>query len=104
MLPPSRAGDGLPLLIAAAVMASVAACGGDDDDGDRFKEGAGGNVSTGPGGGLGTGGFTTAPPAPACAAAPSGGSADVAAPELRLSLADSWEEAWLGSPAVADLD
>jgi hypothetical protein len=28
----------------------------------------------------------------------------VAPPELRLSLADRWEEGWLASPAVADLD
>jgi outer membrane protein assembly factor BamB len=104
MLPLPCGRDGLALLATAAVMAGLAACGGDDGEGDDFKQGAGGNVSTGPGGGLGTGGFTTAPPAPACAAAPSGGSAEVSAPELRASLADSWEEAWLGSPAVADLD
>ncbi|MCA9661041.1 MAG: hypothetical protein KC486_22050, partial [Myxococcales bacterium] len=44
-----------------------------------------------------TGGVT-----PACD--PAGGSDDVAAPELLLILADRWEEGWLGSPAVADLD
>ncbi len=41
-------------------------------------------------------------PAPACAAA--GGSATVASPALKLTLKDRWEEGWLGSPAVADLD
>jgi hypothetical protein len=42
-------------------------------------------------------------PPPSCAAAPSG-SADVAAPLLAYTLSDRWHEAWLGSPAVADLD
>ena len=41
-------------------------------------------------------------PAPACAAA--GGTATVSAPALKLTLKDRWEEGWLGSPAVADLD
>jgi hypothetical protein len=42
-------------------------------------------------------------PAPSCTAA-SGGSAIIAAPNLVYTLADRWQEAWLGSPAVADLD
>lgn len=33
-----------------------------------------------------------------------GGSADVAEPELAFTLVDRWHEAWLASPAVADLD
>lgn len=41
-------------------------------------------------------------PAPACDA--EGGSAEVAEPELIATLFDRWHEAWLGSPAVADLD
>src|SRR5262249_39351065 len=49
------------------------------------------------------GGQNPLPPAASCATAPNG-SATVAAPELRLSLADRWEEACLSSPAVADLD
>ncbi|MCZ7686784.1 MAG: VCBS repeat-containing protein [Sandaracinaceae bacterium] len=32
------------------------------------------------------------------------GSSDVAEPELIASFSDRWHEAWLGSPAVADLD
>ena len=44
------------------------------------------------------------PPPPSCDPAPGGGSATVAAPQLLVKLADRWEEAWLGSPAVADLD
>lgn len=57
------------------------------------------------GGGSGGGPDVTAPlpPAPACEAAASG-SATVAAPELLVTLKDRWEEAWLASPAVADLD
>jgi hypothetical protein len=32
------------------------------------------------------------------------GTAATQAPRLLLTLADRWHEAWLGSPAVADLD
>ncbi|MBI2394890.1 MAG: VCBS repeat-containing protein [Deltaproteobacteria bacterium] len=42
------------------------------------------------------------PPKPACEA--EGGSTAVAAPELSLTLKDRWEEGWLASPAVVDLD
>jgi hypothetical protein len=42
-------------------------------------------------------------PPPSCKAAPAG-SATIAAPELAYTLSDRWHEAWLGSPAVADLD
>jgi hypothetical protein len=57
------------------------------------------------GGGGGTDPDITAPlpSAPSCAPA-QGGSATVAAPEVLVVLKDRWEEAWLGSPAVADLD
>jgi hypothetical protein len=41
-------------------------------------------------------------PAASCAA--EGGSDQVSAPELIATLRDRWHEAWLGSPAVADLD
>jgi PQQ-like domain len=41
-------------------------------------------------------------PPPSCEA--SGGSATVAAPALRYTLADRYQEAWLASPAVADLN
>jgi hypothetical protein len=43
------------------------------------------------------------PTAPACDAAEPDGSG-VAEPELLLRLADRWQEGWLSSPAVADLD
>lgn len=42
------------------------------------------------------------PPKPACTA--EGGGATVSAPELILTLKDRWEEGWLASPAVVDLD
>jgi len=41
-------------------------------------------------------------PPPSCAAA--GGNATIAAPTLVYTLSDRYQEAWLGSPAVADLD
>jgi hypothetical protein len=41
---------------------------------------------------------------PVCRAAPGGGSATSAAPVLLATLFDRFHEAWLGSPAVADLD
>lgn len=56
-----------------------------------------------PDGGGGDGGVPL-PPAPACMKAAGGGTAAVAAPELLLTLKDRFEEAWLGSAAVADLD
>lgn len=40
----------------------------------------------------------------ACAAAPGGGSATVAAPQLIATLRDAFHESWLASPAVADLN
>jgi hypothetical protein len=43
-------------------------------------------------------------PGPSCAPAAGGGSTTVAAPTLAYTLADRYQEAWLGSPAVADLD
>jgi hypothetical protein len=44
------------------------------------------------------------PPKPACSAAAGGGSAQVAAPTKGTIYKDRWHEAWLASPAVADLD
>ena len=73
-------------VIASAIGAAiVGGCGGGagDDDG---------------------GGGTPVPlPAPSCKAA-GAGSAMAAAPRLVATLSDRFQEAWLGSPAVADLD
>ncbi|HWU89879.1 MAG TPA: PQQ-binding-like beta-propeller repeat protein [Kofleriaceae bacterium] len=46
---------------------------------------------------------TGAVPPPSCSPAATGG-ATVAAPRLAYTLSDRWHEAWLASPAVADLD
>lgn len=40
----------------------------------------------------------------ACAALPGGPTGEVQAPVLRVTLPASWDESWLASPAVADLD
>ncbi len=61
---------------------------------------SGGAVANGRGG-AGTAGSATAP---VCSKAPAGGSTTVQKPELIKTLFDRWHEAWLGSPAVADLD
>ncbi len=49
------------------------------------------------------GGGIPLPPEPSCDPADSR-SAEVAAPELMVTLLNRWEEGWLASPAVADLD
>lgn len=49
-------------------------------------------------------GDTTPPPLPAPSCEAAGGTDNVAAPQLVATLFDRWHEAWLGSPAVADLD
>jgi hypothetical protein len=74
---------------AIVFVAAVASCGG--SGGDVLHSGTG----TGTGGPL--------PPAPSCEPAATG-STTVAKPELLLTLKDSFHEAWLSSPAVADLD
>jgi hypothetical protein len=57
------------------------------------------------GGGGNTPNADAAPlPPPSCAPASSGGSPTVATPVLAYTLADRWQEGWLASPAVADLD
>lgn len=73
----------LRLLALLSVGGAVAGCGGDE------------------GGPIGGGGVPP-PKAPTCMAA--GGTATVAAPTLLRQLADRYQEGWLGSPAVADLD
>ncbi len=87
----------LTLLSAVALPpAYVVGCGDD--------AGAGGDDSSGPSGPAGVGGGAVQPPAPSCDPAPAGGGTTVATPELAYTLSDQWHEAWLASPAVADLD
>ena len=76
------------------------ACGGAGGDADAT--GSTGSVTSNADSSPPTGGETSEPPAPTCEAA--GGGATVAAPELLVILKDRYEEAWLGSAAIADLD
>jgi hypothetical protein len=70
------------------VLSLVFGCGGSKDD-DRTDIPPGEPI---------------APPPPSCASELDGGVAPTAEPELIASLGDRWHEAWLGSPAVADID
>ncbi len=71
-----------------ALLLTLAACG----------DGVGGGAVDADGG-------TVPPPlTPSCDPAAGGGSATIAEPTLAMMLADRFEEAWLASPAVADLD
>ncbi len=90
------------------LMLSSVGCSDDDGGGDNNTNSnsnqpgvdAGPGVDSGPI--LQDGGVI--PPAPACDPAPGGGSSTVAEPTVLVTLADRWHEAWLASPAVADLD
>lgn len=95
---------------AAAVVVLAAGCGDDSGFGGPAAAagggaGSGGAAATGGAGGASTGGSAGGGgSAPVCAPAPGGGSGAVQAPVLRMTLPASWDEGWLGSPAVADLD
>ncbi len=92
----------------------VAACSSSPQDLSKTGQGAGatagfGGATGGSGGATGGSGGATggaggiALPAPSCTPG-TNGSATVATPTLVATLFDRWQEAWLGSPAVADLD
>jgi hypothetical protein len=72
-------------LLAASLLVVGGGCGG----------------SNGPGT-LGDGGLPL--PAPSCEPASGGGSDQVGTPTLTHTIADRWQEGWLSSPAIADLD
>lgn len=76
------------------------ACGGDGDGGgdDGTEAGDGGDGGPGP-----MGEPIDTPPA-SCDAAADGGSTQVQAPTLRATLPGSWDENWLASPALVDVD
>lgn len=76
---------------------SGGAAGVGDVSGLGGSTGTGGTTNEGDGGA-----GTPLPAAPSCAVA--GGSANVTRPELLLTLYDRWDEGWLGSAAIADLD
>jgi len=65
------------------------------------NHGAGGGSTSHGSAGVGGG---IQPPPPSCKPAANGGTKSVAMPMLMGSLTDDWHEAWLASPAVADLD
>ncbi len=84
----------IPLLL---LVCGVVGCG--DSDGSGGSGGSG----TGAGNPTGTGGGSVTPPPPACDAAP-GEHGPVQAPTLRATLDGSWDEGWLASPTLIDLD
>jgi len=63
-----------------------------------------GAKATGPGHDAPVQGSPVLPPPPSCAVAPKGSSGPVQVPVLRATLNGSWDENWLASPALADLD
>ncbi len=81
---------------------AVVACKEDPSRNPGGGDGPG--TGTSPGVDRGVPGEPAPLPKPACNAADGGGSKTVAAPVLERTLLDRWHEAWLGSPAVADLD
>ncbi|HVJ17569.1 MAG TPA: VCBS repeat-containing protein [Polyangiaceae bacterium] len=74
----------------------LCACSADDDGGDSAAP-QGGSSSIPPG-------SDPVEDLPAASCAADGGSEVVSEPELSTTLFDRWHEAWLGSPALADLD
>jgi hypothetical protein len=92
-----------PAVIAIALVPCALACGGGDAP-SAASSGAGGAGTTTTATSLPDGGSAPPPVAPSCAKAPGGGSATVATPKLALTLKDRWQESWLASPAVVDLD
>lgn len=100
-----------PLRTIALACLSLTLCAlplGCGDDPNR-DPGGGGTAGSGAGTGA-TGNFAGAggggiplPPEPSCEPAAQG-STTVQTPEVALTLFDRWEEAWLGSAAIVDLD
>jgi hypothetical protein len=76
-------------------------CGDSAADGSGAGGTGAGNGTSTTTGGEGAGPVT--PPPPSCEATP-GDHAAVAAPTLRATLPGSWDEGWLASPTLVDLD
>lgn len=88
-------------LVASSALVLLVACGSsqepassaplttDSDAGSQGQPGAAGHTALGP---------------PACESVAGAASDSVQEPTLIATLSDRWHEAWLGSPAVADLD
>ena len=84
-----------------AIVAIALACGGDDGGGGGGTEGGDGEGGDGGPGPIGD--PIDTPPA-SCEAAAEGASGEVQAPALRATLPGSWDENWLASPALVDVD
>jgi hypothetical protein len=83
----------------------LVACGKSDGDGDGGTT-SGGSSSGGRSYGGAVTGDPIEPPPPSCARAggAAGAGADVQEPTLRQTLPGSWDENWLASPALVDID
>ncbi len=95
----ARRGAAVTLGLFAATWS--AACGEASGSGGAGAEGQGAGTSSGAGD-TGGGGPVTPPP-PACEAA-AGGATELQAPMLRATLPGSWDENWLASPTLVDID
>ncbi|PIE17770.1 MAG: hypothetical protein CSA65_07670 [Proteobacteria bacterium] len=83
---------------------SVRHDGGANTDGPSFGDSSQPDDGTSPDDGTTPPGDLGPSPTPVCNAVAGGGSVQVAAPQKSTVYKDRWHEAWLGSPAVADLD
>ena len=92
--------------LGAVLLGLAPGCGDSGGTGEGANGASGGSGPSGPGAGAGPAGVGggVEPPAPACAPADPPGTTSVAEPTIVAQLGDQWHEAWLGSPAVVDLD
>ena len=97
-------------ILLGCVAAALWGCGGGVVGGEHDAAGGDGGSRDGspgdgvrPGDGPGPDGPVVPPPV-VCNPAPGGSTGAVRAPVLRATLAASWDENWLASPAVADID
>ena len=87
-----------------AAVGSGAGAGAGSGTGTGGKNGGGGSGSKAGGSSSIPPGTDPVPELPAATCEAEDGSAEVSVPELVSTLFDRWHEAWLSSPAVADLD
>ncbi len=87
-------------VVACGILAVT--CGRGSEQDDSASRGSGGSGARSSGGTLP--GDPIEPPPPSCASAAGGAHGDVQAPRLRQTLPGSWDENWLASPALVDLD
>lgn len=94
---------GLIMLGCGGDDSSAAGTGGNGGSGNSSGSGGSGNAS-GSGGSGNSGGGPVTPPPPSCSPSASGSKGAVATPTLRATLSGSWDENWLASPALVDVD